>query len=140
VIHYREGSLNPNTHLHNGDPLVKQTTHVPKLRPPLPWPPVPWDTGKAWIQSALDALQLEKMVNIGNWPIERCLYEIEAFNGFGPHWKGKRSNYLWNWSNLQEPGGIPCDHCSYDPNYVSGQAGAATLLRILANEDIIPRS
>src|SRR3954463_760465 len=39
VVHCMEGSLNFNTHLHNGDPLTHRTVHVPANRPPGGDPP-----------------------------------------------------------------------------------------------------
>src|SRR6202051_675438 len=76
LIHCLEAGFNTNTHLHNGDPLGHQTTHVPAGRPPTP----PFDD---WAHSAIDALTQKGLKTVPAWNIERIAFELERYNGWG---------------------------------------------------------
>lgn len=134
VIHYRECSANFMGHLHNGDPLKAQTIDVPKERPDPPWPPSPWDPVAAWQASAIDALKIDNFYEQKDWTLERSLFRLERFNGFGTRSHGVIPNYLWNFSTY--PTRYDSDG-SYKPTYVSSQCGAAVILKMLANKGTI---
>lgn len=116
-------------HLHNGDPLEHRTIHVPEGRPPPPAEP-PF----SWPQSALDALKFEGLDKIKNWPLSTIAGALEKYNGLGYHSRGVPSPYLWSFSNQYHSGKFVKDH-EYDPNAISGQAGAMPILKALIGLD-----
>lgn len=124
VIHYRESSLNFHCHLHNGDPLISKTVHVPAGRPLKGNPPF------TWIESAVDALTMKSYNTCNDWSIENALNLIERYNGLGYKKKGLPSPYLWSWSSLYHRGKYVADG-KFDPNAVDQQCGAAVLLKLL---------
>jgi lysozyme family protein len=134
ALHYREANLNFMGHLHNGDPLLMQTVHVPAKRPPRPWPPADVsDPAQLWRLSAKDALdRLSRM--IPTWTVERMCFGLEAYNGFGCRLHGIKSPYLWNYTDAYTEGGFPRDH-EFDPHYRSKQAGLVTIIKKLNEID-----
>jgi lysozyme family protein len=136
VIHYRECSANFMGHLHNGDPLKARTFDVPKNRPDPPWPPSPWDPVAAWEMSATDALKLDNFYDQKEWTLERSLFRLERFNGFGTRSHGVNPNYLWNFSGYPTRGGYNSDG-HYKPDYVSSQCGTAVILKMWVNKGIV---
>lgn len=127
VIHNMECSQNFNQHLHNGDPLTARTTHVPKHRPAEGSPPFTWEA------SASDALKFDGLADWSDWSIPGTLYRLEGFNGWGyrRHHPEVKSPYLWSGSNHYVRGKYVADG-TWSDTAVSGQIGAATLLRRLA--------
>ncbi len=126
VIHGLEASFNFRAHLHNGDyPLSARTRQVPSGRP-LVWMP-PDD----WASSAKDALRLLGFTNQSDWSLERTLYRLEAYNGFGYRKVGVASPYLWSFSTHYERGKFVADG-RWNAKARSQQAGAAVLLWKLA--------
>lgn len=126
VIHALEADLNWSTHLHNGDSLNARTRHVPAGRPVGGEPPFTWE------ESARDALIQKSFEKISEWPLSRCAFELERYNGWGYKFKGVPSPYLWSGSNNYSHGKYVSDGV-YDPNHVSRQIGAMVILmRILA--------
>lgn len=126
VIHSLEASARFDTHLHNGDPLVARTVHVPSGRPPGP-PPFAWET------SAADALQLARYDRWNDWSVPGILYKWESYNGWGyrnAHPEVK-SPYLWSYTNHYLRGKYVADG-TFSDSAVSKQVGAAALLRRLA--------
>lgn len=131
IIHCMEGSLNFNTHLHNGDPLTARTVQVPASRPLTGNPPFTWE------ESAIDALTLEGFASQTDWSIPAMLFAFEKFNGFGSRGKGINSPYLWSYSNQYTKGKFVKDHV-FDPEAISKQCGAAVLLkRILEKQHVL---
>jgi lysozyme family protein len=127
ALHYREANLNFMGHLHNGDPLLLRTVHVPANRPPKPWtPPGVTDPEQLWRVSSKDALH-QLTVLVSSWSVQRMCYAFESYNGFGCRSNGVRSPYLWNYTNFYSGGGFPRDHV-FDPNYRSKQAGVAAII------------
>ncbi|RWP10017.1 MAG: hypothetical protein EOR00_31485 [Mesorhizobium sp.] len=126
VIHGLESSFNFQTHLHNGDRLTTRTTHVPAGRPKSGQPPFTWK------DSAVDALVLMKYVDRKDWTLERTLYRLEGYNGWG--YRSKKINintpYLWSFSNHYSTGKYVKDG-KYVSSTVSQQCGAAVLLKAL---------
>jgi lysozyme family protein len=125
VIHSLECDLNFSTHLHNGDPLLQATTHVPKGRPP-GIPPF------SWVESAIDALNYDGLPTNIDWSVAGALNCLEQYNGTGYRRLANPipSPYLWSFSNLYQKGKFAEDH-RFDPNAISDQCGAAVLLKFM---------
>ncbi|MBP6823766.1 MAG: hypothetical protein KA368_19605 [Acidobacteria bacterium] len=132
TIHSLEGSLNFNTHLHNGDPLTAKTTHVPKNRPPVGSPPFTWE------ESATDALTFDNLAAVKTWNLATILFKLEGFNGFGYRTKHPTvlTPYLWSFSNHYIKGKFVADG-KFDPNLVSKQTGVAVIFKQMVAEKII---
>jgi lysozyme family protein len=111
-------------HLHNGDPLSAKTVRVPKGRPISGNPPFSWEV------SAKDAMEKMGYDRETDWSLSHILYLLEKYNGFGYRIKGLRTPYLWSYSNLYSTGRYVADGV-FDPNAVSKQCGAATMLKAL---------
>lgn len=123
IIHNLESGGDFRTHLHNGDPLMARTVHVPAGRPVHGEPPYSWEA------SAMDALTLKDLDKVPSWELPRCLYEWERYNGWG--YLGKiNSPYLWSFTTLYDRGKYIADHV-FDPAVVSSQCGAAAILKAL---------
>ena len=134
TIHSLEASLNFNRHLHNGDPLTARTVHEPAGRPAGGKPPFTWE------ESAIDAIRFDGFDNITNWKIERILYTLERFNGFGyrKHHPEVKTPYLWSFSNHYTKGKYVADG-KWSPGTVSRQCGAAVLLRRMIDRGIVDK-
>lgn len=127
VTHCLEASFNFRAHLHNGDyPLTARTRQVPKGRPSIWMPPTDWES------SAKDALRLLGFVNQTDWSLERMLYRLEAYNGFGYRQRLVATPYLWSFSNHYNSGKYESDG-RWSSNAKSQQCGAALMLKVLAN-------
>jgi lysozyme family protein len=128
AIHGLESSFNFRAHLHNGDfPLTARTRQVPAGRPLVWLPPSDWES------SAKDALRLLKFAGQTDWSLERTLYRLEAYNGFGYRKRGVPSPYLWCFSNHYERGKFVSDG-RWNPSARSRQCGAATVLKSLSDK------
>jgi lysozyme family protein len=132
VIHSMEAGLSFTKHLHNGDPLTARTVHVPKGRPVMGNPPFTWE------ESAVDALQYQKVDKWKDWSLPGVLYKIEEYNGWGYRVKHPHvlSPYLWSFSNHYTKGKYVADG-TWSETAVSLQCGAAVLLRRMAEEEVI---
>ncbi|MGH6781275.1 MAG: hypothetical protein ACREB5_04120 [Sphingomonadaceae bacterium] len=127
VIHCLESSFNFRAHLHNGDfPLTARTRQVPKGRPSIWLPPDDWES------SAKDALRLLGFVNETDWSLEKTLYRLERYNGFGYRKRRVATPYLWSFSNHYESGKYVSDG-SWSPTSKSQQCGAAMMLKVLTD-------
>ena len=124
IIHGMECGFNFLTHLHNGDPLTARTVHVPDGHPQAGQAPF------TWLESARDALVLEKLDKVTDWNLPRMLYQLEAYNGFGYRPRRMPTPYLWSFSNLYRSGKFVGDGM-FDAQAVSQQCGAAVMLRVL---------
>jgi lysozyme family protein len=131
IIHGLECGYDFNKHLHNGDSLAAPTQRVPAGRPPK------WKAGSPWEDSAVDALQFDKLDRVPEWSVPRVLYVLEGFNGYGYRGKGIRSPYLWSFSNLYTKGKYVADHV-YDPNAISDQVGSALVLKVFEERGLWP--
>jgi lysozyme family protein len=127
VIHALEASFNFRAHLHNGDhPLSQRTRQVPTGRP-LTWlPPADWES------SAKDALRLLGFTGKTDWSLERTLYRLEAYNGFGYRRIGVPTPYLWSFSSHYEAGKFVADG-KFNAKARSQQCGGAVMLKLLAD-------
>ena len=127
VCHALESSFNFRAHLHNGDfPLSARTRQVPSGRPSKWLPPSDWES------SALDALRLLGFAGQKDWTLERTLYRLEAYNGFGYRPYGVASPYLWSFSNHYDRGKYVADR-KWSSTAKSQQCGAAVMLKLLTD-------
>lgn len=130
ALHVRESDLSFAGHLHNGDSLCARTKRVPKGRPKVAHgPPYGWE------ESAIDALTMpaHRLDRVGNWSVERILYECERYNGWG--YLGKiNSPYLWSWTNLYHAGKYVRDHV-YSPTATDAQPGCVAVFKSLIASD-----
>jgi lysozyme family protein len=127
AIHGLESSFNFRAHLHNGDfPLTARTRQVPAGRPAVWLPPIDWES------SAKDALKLLGFTGQSDWSLERTLYRLEAYNGFGYRMRGVPTPYLWSFSNHYEAGKFVSDG-SWSAKARSQQCGSATILKMLVD-------
>lgn len=132
IAHMMEGDCNFGTHLHNGDSLKARTVQVPAGRPPNGNPPFDWYI------SAIDAVTMpgKRYQSIVNWSLERCLYQWEAFNGFGYVHTDNFTPYLWARTNINDGTGKYVSDGHYNPNAnADGQCGAAAILKCLMEID-----
>lgn len=127
VTHGLEASYNFRAHLHNGDaPLSQRTRQVPAGRPK------EWAAPYDWEASAVDALKLMGFSRAQDWSLERTLYRLEAYNGFGYRKLGVPTPYLWSFSNHYEAGKFVADG-TFSATAHSQQCGAATTLKLLTD-------
>ncbi len=85
AIHYRESNNNFNTYLHNGDPLGKTTTHVPKGK-----------YFEDWTSAAVDALTSHyKYKEFNKNSLDSWMDFAESYNGYGMKKKGLASSYVY---------------------------------------------
>jgi len=127
--HNRESSLRFNAHLHCGDPLTARTVHVPKGRPKIGSPPFTWE------ESAIDALTMppHSLDRVPAWTIERTLYELEKYNGWGYLGKGN-SPYLWAGTSEYHGGKYVADGV-YSASAWDRQLGCVAVVKALAELD-----
>lgn len=130
IIHALEADLSWTCHLHNGDPLVARTVHVPAGRPLAGSPPYSWE------ESAIDAMDYDRLSEVTDWSIPRIAYELEGYNGWGyrRYHPDVLSPYLWAGS-AHYAGGKYASDGRWDGSLVSGQIGAMVLLRALMDLD-----
>jgi len=124
VIHEREASQNWNTQLAQGDPLSRSSTHVPRGRGPF----ATWEAG------ALDALHIDKLDQVKDWRIEKILYYLELYNGWGYHSHGVPSAYVWAGSTIYTRGKYVADGV-WSSTATDTQPGCAPLLKCLMELD-----
>lgn len=125
AIHDREASGSFRGVLHNGEHIIgtgRKTSLVPAGRGPF----------ASWEDAAVDALTMpvKQWDRIGEWPIERWLYQAEAFNGWGYVNRGVNSPYVWAGTNLQQPGKYVRDHV-WSATAQDQQLGIAAVLKTL---------
>ncbi len=87
VLHMRECDNNMKGCLANGELIVgtkRKTRLVPRGRGPY----------ATFLESAVDALNLQGFAAVTDWSPAVCCYEGEAFNGFGYRAMGKPSPYV----------------------------------------------
>ena len=134
LIHSLEANFNMKAHLHNGDPLSARTVQVPSGRPKNGSPPF------SWTASAIDALTMHGMQNIGKdgWSIERISFELERYNGFGyrRNHPTVKSPYLWSCTNHYTSGKYVGDH-KFSMTAVSAQVGAMAVLKQLVADGVV---
>ena len=122
VIHRREGDGDYGTYLGNGQPLDKITTLVPRGRGPF----------QTFAAGAVDALRLDGLTSVKDWRLEKQLYWLTGFNGWG-YWP-KPSPYIWGGTNIQVRGKYIRDGL-YNPLAWDTQPGCAPMLATIAQLD-----
>lgn len=129
LIHHMECGNDFNRHLHNGDPLSKRTIQVPKGRPTEGEPPFTFE------ESAIDALEYERLDLIDNWSIPEALFFFEGYNGWGyrKYHPEVLSPYLWSMSNHYTKGKYTSDG-KFDSKAISGQVGIACLIKMMEKD------
>ena len=132
ILHALECNLDFERHLHNGDPLSARTVRVPAGQPKKGSPPFSFE------DSAKDALLLKGFDLVTEWTVPGILFLFERYNGFGYRKKtiAIPSPYLWSFTNHYTKGKFVGDH-KFDPDTVSKQPGTATILRRLAEKQVI---
>jgi lysozyme family protein len=114
--------------LHNGDDIGKRTHTEPKGLPKEWAPP---KSAKDWEESAVDALAHDGFTKNTDWSLERALYLLEGYNGWGPRQAHKMSTpYLWSYSDYYTHGKYDFDG-HWNPSLPSDQCGAGVLIRAL---------
>jgi lysozyme family protein len=126
IVHSLEGNCNFSTYLGNGEPLSRRTTMVPVGRGPF----------KTWEDGASDAINLLGLSKLTDWSLPRCLYQFEAWNGFGYVKYNINSPYLWSFSSLYSCGKYVSDG-EFDESAVSAQCGAAVILKEMIAKNIV---
>lgn len=129
VIHNRESTMDFTTHLGQGDPLNKKTTHVPAGRGPFFGP-------DAFERGAVDALiDCAPYAAIANkdWSISGMLTYLERYNGLSYANVGVASPYVWAGTNIYDPpsgrgGKVIKDHGPIVWSVVDKQLGCAGLV------------
>ena len=124
VIHQRESDRDWDTYLGNGQSIHRVTTIVPKGRGPF----------GSFEAGAIDAFDYDGLSRIKSWPIERCAYECERFNGMGYRGHGVPSAYLWSWSNIYRGGKYVSDGV-WSSSARDAQCGTMPILQTLAKLD-----
>jgi lysozyme family protein len=114
VIHRRESSADFTCYLGNGQSLRIRTTLVPRGRGPFP----------DFVAGAVDALKIDQLTNQRDWRLEKQLFFLTAFNGWG---YGCNSPYIWGGTNQQKIGKYVQDRV-YDPHVWDKQPGCAPML------------
>lgn len=129
TIHMMEGGGSFAKHLYNGDPLTARTVQVPAGQPKTGTPPFTWE------ESAHGALSFKGLDKVTDWSIERCLYVLESYNGWGyrNNHPQVKSPYLWSFTNQYKAGKFIADHV-FSATAVSKQMGAACYLKSLYEE------
>lgn len=133
IVHQLEGSSDFSTHLHNGDPLTRRTVLVPAGRPVAGEPPFTWE------ESAVDALQLQRLDVQDDWSLAGAAFAFEEYNGFGYRNRGVVSPYLAAQTNLWSKGKFVADG-RYDPLAGSSQIGALAFLRRMVDRKVVDLS
>ena len=127
LIHLMEAGCRFGCHLHNGDPLSAKTVQVPKGRPLVGRGPFSWQ------DSAIDALQYDKLDKVSGWSVERIAYCLEGYNGWGyrKYHPEVHNPYLWSGSTHYVKGKYVKD-AEWSADIVSAQVGAMPVLRRLS--------
>lgn len=134
-VHHRENGGKWDGVLHNGEAIIntgRKTTLVPAGRGPF----------KTWREAAIDALtatrtkqfpHAKELHKVKSWPIERCLYEFERYNGWG-YLGTINSPYVWAATSKQQRGKYVKDRV-FDADHWDQQLGCAAVLKALMKVD-----
>src|SRR5712691_11379094 len=109
-----------------GDRWSSISTHVPRGLGPY----------SSWGDSCVAAYGIDDLDDVGstNWTWARACYEGELFNGFGPRAHGRRTGYLWSWTNVYAGGKYVSD-AVWDPNQHDEQCGMVPMMMALYGMD-----
>lgn len=123
AIHYREGSNNFNTYLHNGDPLGQPTVHVPKGI----FFTV-WEDAAVHVIQEKDDVRKDLGLTRHSTDIAAIAAFAEYYNGLGYRKKGIFSPYVFSGTNLYSWGLYVADH-KFDPGRKDSRPGILALMR-----------
>lgn len=135
IVLTREAGSPPNFHawLHNGDPMfdhtgvARQTVNVPAQRPP--------DPAVSWEDGAVDAYEIEGLLDRDEWSPALVAWLLEKFNGFGYRLYHRiRSPYVWGATAVQQRGKYTADR-AWDPTVMDPQIGGMALLAALMQRE-----
>jgi lysozyme family protein len=117
AIHSRESDCDFDCCLHNGEEIIgtgEKTTLVPAGRGPF----------ETWEESAIDALELQDLIDLEPWDCAQMHLQAELYNGLGYVNHGVNSPYVWAGTNHQQPGKYVADGV-WDPNAWDKQMGTS---------------
>jgi lysozyme family protein len=129
IVHLLDTSGNFSVHL-NGDPLTARTINVPRGRPLTGDPPF------SWKDSAIDLVKISFPPTPDFSTVGSILYALERYNGFGYRRRNFRSPFIWGCTNQYVSGKFVADN-TFDPNSVSAQCGAAAMLKVMLDKNVI---
>jgi len=89
-----------------------------------------------WGDACVAAYGIDQLDNVGapNWSWTRSCYEGELYNGFGPRAHGRRTGYLWSWTNIYTGGKYVADG-EWDPDTQDQQCGMVPMMAALLRLD-----
>lgn len=131
-LHNMESGGSFRCHLHEGSPLTGRTRDVPKGRPVKGKPPFTWE------ESAIDALQYDRMADVRWQSLSASLYACERYNGTGYlKWHPRvPSPYLWAGTTIETPGKYTSDG-KWSPTAKSSQIGIAALWKLMQSRKAV---
>ena len=126
VIAERESGADPRKSLAPSDRWDRVSVHVPKGRGPF----------KSWEDAAVDALRIGGLDKNrrDNWTIERALYQLEKYNGFGYRRYGLPSAYIWASTTIYQGGKFIADG-KFSRSVRDTQLGVAALMTRIVHAD-----
>jgi lysozyme family protein len=124
IIAERESGQDWSRSLAQGDRWNRKSVNVPRGRGPF----------KSWEDAAADALHLDNLDDVQDWRLEKALYFMERFNGWGYYFRGLPSAYIWGATNIQKPGKFVRDGV-WSGSTMDSQLGCAAMLRALMDTD-----
>src|SRR5262252_4007774 len=89
-----------------------------------------------WGDACIAAYGIDQLDKVGapNWSWTRSCYEGELYNGFGPRSHGRRTGYLWSWTNIYTGGKYIADG-EWDPGTQDKQCGMVPMMAALLRVD-----
>ena len=131
IIHAMEAGFNFRGHLHNGDSLKARTVNIPRGLPKT------WNPPNSWEESAVDAIQHDRLSGLEDWDLASMLYRWESYNGFRSRTEHNiNTPYLWSFSTHYTKGKFVRDNVWSDAA-VSKQCGAAVMLHVLVERGLV---
>jgi lysozyme family protein len=103
-----------------GDRWDRTSTDIPRGRGPF----------KSWGDACVDAYRIDHLDQVRQWTWTRACYEGELYNGFGPRNHGRRTGYLWAWTNIYDGGKYVGDN-DWNPDAEDGQCGMVPMMAAL---------
>ena len=84
---------------------------------------------RCWGDACVAAYGIDHLDAVGKsgWTWTRACYEGELFNGFGPRAHGRRTGYLWSWSNIYDGGKYVADN-DWHPGEWDQQCGIVPMM------------
>jgi lysozyme family protein len=121
VLHMRECNNDMRGCLANGEKIIgtnRKTRIVPKGRGPY----------ATFLESAIDALEIDGLTKIKDWSPGVALEAGERFNGLGYRGKAGGNPYLWGSTQFYKRGKYVRDHV-YSSTFVDPQLGIAPVMK-----------